>query len=357
MSELITHLQEIDQKNQYVLFLKKENFHECRITNARFTKELADIHWYTAKEQLYFPQIINRTSVDFMHFPHWNVPLLNRVPFMTTIHDLILVEDSASARSSTKNAFVHGFKYAAFRTVLEHAIHRSKHILTVSEYSKSRILKHFGIKQNKITVTLNGIIKPADFKNVSLSQLGVYDPYFLYVGNAYPHKNLRMMIHAFASFAKKFPHVQLVIAGNRDLFSKALEKEAKELNIPTHQIRFLHLPTDQEISALYEHASLFIYPSRIEGFGMPPLEALTHGTPVAAANTASLPEVLQNHALFFEQDDIDTLQLHMTEAINNPKRLKQQALEGKAFAAKYDWRKTAEQTLHAYNHFPLRKRT
>jgi len=110
--------------------------------------------------------------------------------------------------------------------VLENAIHRSKHILTVSSYSKEAILKHFGIRQDKITVTPNGIIPALNNKNISLTKMGVYEPYFLYVGNAYPHKNLETMLEAFADFSEKIPYVQLVIAGRRDMFSKKLEKYA-----------------------------------------------------------------------------------------------------------------------------------
>lgn len=356
VQELIDHLQDLDQRNEYVLFLKKENFHECVITNPNFYKRMVDVHWYGLKEQFVMPREAAMSRVDFMHYPHWNVPLLSRVPFVVTIHDLILLEDRTSARSSTRSALIHGFKYAGFRTVLENAIHRSRHILTVSEYTKGRILKHFGIKPGKITVVHNGIIPAQQTKSISLSKLGIYEPYFLYVGNAYPHKNLEMMLHAFAVFAKAQPHVQLVIAGRRDVFSKQLEAEAREIGISIDQLRFLDLPTDEEIAALYAKTALFIYPSRIEGFGMPPLEAMSHGAPVAAARSSSLPEVLRENASYFDPDDIEALQTIMESAISAPALLKQKREAGLKLSASYDWKETAKKTLAVYNEFSTFKK-
>lgn len=351
VAELVTNLQKIDHKNEYVIFLKKENFHECVITNPNFYKQIADVHWYTIKEQWLMPKIIKRSQVDFMHYPHWNIPIFSRVPFLVTIHDLILIEDPKSAHATTRNSLVHGFKYAGFRTVIETAIHKSRHIISVSEYTKQSMLKHFGIKNEKISVIHNGVIEPKITKNVSLSKLGVYEPYFLYVGSAYPHKNLEMMMHAFSEFVQHHKYTQLVIAGRRDIFSRRLEKEANEIGIPTEQLRFIDFPTDNEIASLYKHANLFIFPSRIEGFGIPPLEAMSHGTPVAASNAASLPEVLGDSANYFDPDDIEKLTEIMITAVQNPEILLQKKTSGIKRINSFSWKTSAEKTLDIYNRF------
>ncbi len=352
VAELITHLQLLDQENEYVLFLKKDNFHECVITNPRFSKQLLDVHWYGLQEQRLVPRATRRARVDFMHFPHWNVPIFSRVPFLVTIHDLILLEDAKSARTTTRGPLVHGFKYAGFRTVLENAIHRSRHILSVSDYTKRSILKHFGVQPDKITVIPNGVLSPVQTKNISLADLGVYEPYFLYVGSAYPHKNLEMLMHAFSIFRERNESVQLVIAGRRDVFSRMLEKEANELGLPIGSVRFIDFPSDEELSKLYSSASLFVFPSRIEGFGMPPLEAMSVGTPVAAARSASLPEVLGNAASFFDPDDIERLSEIMHEALMGGEQTKAMRQAGLRQAEKFNWLNVAEQTLEIYDRFP-----
>lgn len=352
VAELVSNLQELDHKNEYIIFLKKENFHECIIKNRNFYKQIADVDWYTLKEQIQMPKIVKQSGVNFMHYPHWNVPIFSRVPFLVTIHDLILIEDPKSAHATTKGALVHGFKLAGFRTVIENAVHKSKHIITVSDFTKQSVLKHFGIKEKKVTTILNGVTKPKSTQNVSLTNLGVYEPYFLYVGSAYPHKNLEMMMHAFSEFARQNPYVQLVLAGRRDTFSRALEREAREIGISTDQIRFVDFPSDNELAELYKKASLFIFPSRIEGFGIPPLEAMSWNTPVAASNATCLPEVLGESAHYFDPDDIEALTRIMTVAIKNPDTLKSKVESGSSRAESLTWKKSAEKTLEIYNRFP-----
>lgn len=354
VAELVTHLQQIDHTNTYVLFLRKENFHECVIHNPNFSKRLVDVPWYSLAEQRVLPREIAAARVQFMHFPHWNVPLFTRVPFVVTIHDLILIEDPYSARATTKNAFVHGVKYVGFRTVIENAIHRSRHIIAVSEYTKASVLRHFRVKSQKVSVIHHGVTPPRAAQEVALSSLSVYEPYVLYVGNAYPHKNLELLIDAFAAFHRLQPDVQLVLAGRRDVFSKRLEAQANALQIPPHNIRFVDLPTDSDLAALYRKAMVFMFPSRIEGFGFPPLEAMSYGTPVASSDASSLPEVLGKHAFYFKPDDVDG----MVEAMQRAKKGTLIDAAGKTAAERYvekfSWEETARKTLEIYGAFARR---
>jgi glycosyltransferase involved in cell wall biosynthesis len=355
VADLVTQLQELDRKNQYVLFLKKENFHECVIRHSNFYKQVVDVPWYTLSEQRKMPRAVRQARVDFMHYPHWNVPVFSLTPFLVTIHDLILIEDPKSAHATTRGSLIHGFKYAGFRTVIENAIHRSRHIIAVSDATKKSILKHFGVREKKISVIHNGVNPPVSTQNVSLSQLGVYEPYFLYVGNAYPHKNLEMMMHAFSQFAPTHHHVQLVIAGRRDVFSRRLEKEANEIEIPADQVRFIDFPTDNELAALYKNAALFIYPSRLEGFGLPPLEAMSYDVPVAAARIPVLQEVLGEAANYFDVDDIEALYKIMLTAADNQTELQNKIALEKHQAASFTWQSAAEEVIELYNQFPRLK--
>ncbi len=348
VAELVTHLQRVDKQNSYVIFLRKANFHECVITNPRFSKRLVDVPWYSLAEQVVMRREVAAAGVDLMHYPHWNVPIFSRVPFVVTIHDLILLEDEASAHATTNNPFLHGIKQIGHRLALECAIYKSRQIIAVSEFTKVSLLKHFRVASAKISVIHNGVTPALDSKRVSLRDLGVYEPYFLYVGNAYPHKNLSFMLEAFARLHREHPAVQLVLAGKRDVFSRRLEAEAHELGITGNAIRFVDCPTDEEIAAMYSHADLFIYPSRIEGFGIPPLEALTHGTPVAAANSSSIPEVLGKHAKYFEPDDEQRLVEIMNLAVLGDLISEQERDEGKKWARNYQWEETVKKTLEIY---------
>lgn len=355
VAELVTHLQLVDRTNSYVIFLRKDNFHECAIKNANFTKRLVDVPWYTLEEQRVMPREVAAANVHFMHYPHWNVPIFSRVPFVVTIHDLILLEDPQSARASTRHPFLHGVKQVGHRLALEHAVHRSKHIITVSEYTKGSLLRHFRVRAQKISVIPNGVGKPQGGSRVNLRALGVYEPYFLYVGNAYPHKNLEMLLDAFALFRARHATVQLVLAGRRDMFSRQLEHYARDVGIPPQAIRFIDLPTDQELAGLYAHANLFVYPSRIEGFGIPPLEAMSHGTPVAASRAGAIPEVLGNHARYFHPDDSAGLAAIMSDAAAGQAANEHVLRKGKRHAESFRWENTAKMTLEVYGKLALRR--
>jgi len=165
------------------------------------------------------------------------------------------------------------------------------------------------------------------------------------------------MLHAFSEFHENHPHVQMVIAGRRDVFSRQLEKEVNEIGLPIGSVRFIDLPSDEEIAALYKNAALFIFPSRIEGFGIPPLEAMSYKTPVVAARTSSLPEVLQESAHFFEPDDIETLIGYMEVAASRDKSQEssweRKIDSGLNLAESYTWEKTAEEVLKVYNEMSL----
>jgi glycosyltransferase involved in cell wall biosynthesis len=290
-----------------------------------------------------------------MHFPHWNVPIFSRTPFLVTIHDLILLEDPSSAHATTRNAFVHGVKYAGFRVVLENAIHRSRHIITVSECTKQAVLKHFRIQPQKITVIHNGVVKPAEGRGVTRRNLNVVEPYVLAVGNRYPHKNLETLIEAFVPVFEKHQSASLVLAGRSDVFTDRLMRLAQKRGLPEHAVRLVELPSDDELGALYRHASLLAFPSKIEGFGIPPLEAMHVGTPVMSSNASCLPEILGNAAIYADPDDDAKMTDTMLRAIEHPDELRNFVERGHERVTHFNWETAAKQTLETYLRFGHRR--
>ena len=192
--KLIKYLEKLDHGNDYVIFLRKENWKKSHPGNPRFEKVLADYRWYTLSEQKNMPRILNKYSLDLVHFPHFNVPLFYRGDFVVTIHDLILL-DFPTKRATTLGSVKYAIKNLAYKKVIKSAVKRAKKVITVSEYTKKRLVERFNLDEDKIIVTYEACDK------VESSESGMMDrdvlkihrinkPYLLYVGNAYPHKNL-----------------------------------------------------------------------------------------------------------------------------------------------------------------------
>jgi len=356
VEQLVTELQRQDRENRYVLFLKPENFETCRIEAPNFEKRVINAHWYTAKEQMIVPTAIDRERLDLVHFPHWNVPLLLRTPFVVTIHDLILLEQPASAKATTRDPLTHALKRIGYRLSLLNAVNRSKKIIAVSEYTRWSIERFFPrIPRSKISVIYEGVTA-LEGRETARPRGGETDGrYFLYVGNAYPHKNLESLLHAFSFFVRLHPDVKLVLAGRDDIFYKRLQRELEEIEVPKDNVRFVMNPTDAELADLYRGATLYLFPSRSEGFGLPPLEAMSAGVPVAAARATSLPEILGDAALYFSPDDIEEM-VEVMERAHCDESLRERLItKGHERVTRYSWSAMAAQTRQVYGKIAHRK--
>lgn len=360
--KLIEHLEVLDQEHEYVIFLRKENFDEYQPKNRRFKKVIAQYAWYGLTEQIFFVIILYRFSLDLVHFPHFNVPVLYRKKFVVTIHDLILVH-YPTIRNTTRSAFFYWFKFLIYRLVIASAINRAKHIITVSHFTKRDIIKHYPKAERKITVTYEAADSfcqysgPRDeeklLERLSLlcespvrEEAGTYrdiiEPYFLYVGNAYPHKNLSVLFAA----AKAFPKYRLVLVGKGDFFYKRLEEQARQEGLTN--VIFTGFLTDRELSSLYRYARCYIFPSLYEGFGLPPLEAMGRGAVVVASNRGSLPEILGDAARYFDPTDSAALVKVLEDLETHPDKKDDLRRRGYNQAVRYHFRDMARDTREIY---------
>lgn len=346
VAELVMHLQEIDKETEYVVFLKKENFHDFVIKRKNFSKKLVNIPWYSLKEQLAFPREILLSKVQAMHFPHWNVPLWSKIPFVVTIHDLIPLEDREAAHATTRGALMHGIKFAGFRHVLEHAVHNARHIISPSETTKKSILSHFRVSPHKISVVYQGVRAPEKDPRINLKALDVEPPYVLALGNMYPHKNHEVLLEALQE-CEDIPKLRLVFAGRYDAFAEKLKKKADNLGIG-QKVRFIHAPTDGEIHALISGAALLAHPARIEGFGIPPLEAALLKTPIAVSDIPIFHETLGESVQFVPGDDPLAWAAVMRHAVDQPEDWKSLITSAARQAKRYNWEECAKEMKEVY---------
>lgn len=310
IEQLILHLIEIDRENQYVLFIKDVRTYERYEITKKCKIVLANIPWYSWAEQVKFKKIIKKEKIDLMHFPHWNVPLLYNDPFVVTIHDLIMFH-YPRPEATTLGSIKFWLKDKIHRLVLRHAVKKAKKIIAVSEFTKRDVAKTLSVPEDKIQVIYQAPFgneyKVESIKYKVLEKYGIDKPYILYVGAAYPHKNLEGLLKAWQLFGKKYGEdYQLVLAGKEDYFYNRL-KTNKLISQLTNKPIFTGFVSDDELEALYSQADLYIFPSLFEGFGLPALEALAHCLPVASSNRTSLPEILGEAALYFDPENIEQM--------------------------------------------------
>jgi glycosyltransferase involved in cell wall biosynthesis len=237
-----------------------------------------------------------------------------------------------------------------------HAVaNRATHLFTVSEYSKQNIIKHLRVEADKITVIYNGIgsqFGPGDTElareNVA-RRFGISQPYLLYVGSLKPHKNIAVLVAAYAQLeAGKRPGVQLVIAGTGQTVKLRLEQQAGRLAV---RPLFISDADDCELTQLYRAAEVLVLPSFEEGFGLPILEAMACGTPVACANAAAMPEVAGDAAMFFDPHDSQDL-CRILRMLLSSADLRQSLRErGLTRAKQFTWRETAAKHIPIYQRY------
>ncbi|MFH2062797.1 MAG: glycosyltransferase family 1 protein [bacterium] len=350
VSELIAELEKIDDRNEYVVFLRSDNFDQYDPAAPNFRKVRAEYRWYSLREQILFPLFLRRFRLDLMHFTHFNVPLLYRRPFLVTVHDLILLR-YPTVRATTLNPLLYRLKFLAYRLTIGSALNRARTILTVSDSTRDDIRKTFP-KTNQKTVVVTHCAcsdRLASGDRTEKKKSSPQErPYALYVGSAYPHKNLETLIRAFDLFRKRgHEDYGLTLVGGEDYFYCRLKEETVARGLDEN-VTFFGWASDEQLADLYRNASFYAFPSLYEGFGIPPLEAMANGVPVISSDRSCLPEILGQAAMFFDPEDADAIAAAMGR-IADDEGLRRRLIEsGRIQFARFSWRDTAVKTLEAY---------
>lgn len=344
IEETVRAVLEVDHELKYALVVRRM-IDSPFVGHPRVEHVVADIPWYSVSEQMKMAGILEGIGADLIHIPHWNVPLLLRKPFVITVHDLLLLQQVASSKTSTKGFLTRYAKYAAFRFGLRQALKRAKRIFVPIPFVAREVEIIGMVERDRIQVTGEGVSKfPSS--NVSL----VPDsPFLLYVGSAYPHKRLDLLMTAWAEVAAKHPRHMLIIAGEMDVFMKRMVEQISRSQAK-ERVRFLGRVTDAQLRGLYEAAEAFVFPSSHEGFGLPPLEALSLGCPVVVSDIPSLREVLPSQGVeWFREGDHHGIMYALESVLRNSLSIKQQVSAIKHdLCLRHDWRKSAQEVIKGY---------
>ncbi len=344
--KLLLNLASLDSVNQYVVLLYDDQ-HKLNLPK-NFQIKIVKYRWYSLAEQIFLPFILYRLKPDLVHFPHFNVPLFYRGRYIITIHDLIM-SHFPSIRTSTLNRATFFIKRLAYNITIKNAIAQAEKIIAVSDFTKQDIVKYFNLTDEQaqsISVIYEGVSASAMGETVAEK---LPEKFFLYVGVAYPHKNLEFLVDSFVEFQKIYPDYYLILIGSRNYFYDQLENYIKS-HYPTLQAKILYkgFVPDIELGAYFSQATAFVFPSLYEGFGLPPLEAMQHGTVVISSRSSCLPEILQDAALFFDPTDQQDLVNKLEIIIKNPELKNKLISKGQLLVTQYSWENMAKEIMNIY---------
>jgi glycosyltransferase involved in cell wall biosynthesis len=287
-----------DKTHEFYIYVRKEDVNDLPSLPKNSTIRHTSAQWHSFAEQTNFLQQLYADNLDLMHFCYFSMPIFYTRPFVITIHDVIPFKHP-TGKASTKNQFFYSFKHLMYKRVLAHAISHAKKIFVPSDAVKSDILKLFSFANSKkIIKTYEGVdyrLKEAKAEPIPHA---LDKPYFLYMGNYYPHKNVETLITA---FSKAQIDAILILCGPSDFFSKKIDARIYDLDMTEKIIRLSNLSIGQRVW-LYKNALALIHPSKDEGFGLTLIEATYFNCPVIASDILVLRETCPD-ATFFRPDD------------------------------------------------------
>lgn len=344
--KVLNNVLRMDHENYYDLFWSGKDFENFKKDNTKIIMTSKKQSRFF--EQRYIPSNIKKENIDIYHAPQNGIGMCEDIlcKKVITIHDLIpyIMPETVGRGYLTK-----------FLREMPKIIAMADAIITVSEWSKKDILKFFPMDENKIFVTplaADNKFRPLDknkcrdflFKNYDMVK-----PFILYIGGFSQRKNVKALISAFIDIHKDLnkDYDLIIIGANRDEF--------KNFNDPSNcnpliksNIKFTGFVPESHLPYFYNSCSSFVYPSLYEGFGLPPLEAMSCGAPVITSNTTSIPEVVGNTQLLINPYNIEELKEAIVKLLNNEELQEKLSTEGLIRSCQFSWVKTAEQTLEVY---------
>jgi glycosyltransferase involved in cell wall biosynthesis len=235
-----------------------------------------------------------------------------------------------------------------YRLVIKINTRKAQKIIAISDFTKKDLVKTLKISENKIKTIYQGCdvsAKKNIFKSKDIfKKYGIIKPYLLYVGNAYPHKNLEKLVEVFDKFKENNPEFNLVLVGGKDYFYRRLEKKVQKFL--KRGIIFSGFVNDGDMDSVYQQSELVVFPSLYEGFGFPPLEALLNGKRVACSDQTSMPEILGKNVEYFNPKINKSMLNCIKKALKNKKS--KNKIDLNQIREKFNWLITAKETLKIY---------
>lgn len=341
VERLLHYLEQLKTNHTYSVIVPTKDKDYWVPTNPNFTIVTADFANYSLAEQFGFMTFLNKLNADLVHFCMPQQPLGYRGRSVTTFHDLTLLR----TYNSDKNWLLFHLKQFIGSFVFRRVAHKTTHIITPSEYTKQDLLRTFrSLPSDKITVSYEAA-------DITIGELQPYaHPYktfILYVGQQSDYKNIRRLGDAHQKLLKTQPDLGLILVGK--LNDSAKKNKAYFEQKGYTNILFTDFIPNAQRDWLYTKAVAYVFPSLVEGFGLPGLEAMAYGTPVVSSNASCLPEIYGRAAHYFDPLDTVDMARALTDVTTRTSLQKQLRTAGTAQHKKYSWKKMARETQAVYD--------
>ncbi len=343
---LLRQLARLDQDTEFVLLSRPEDAQALGALGRNFRAVHEKAGNYSIAEQIRIPLALKREKIELFHAPHYVLPPLIGCPSVVTIHDCIHL----MFPQYLPNALA--LRYARVSMAL--AAKRATRVLTVSESSKRDIIRFFGTSPDKIDVIYNAYderfgLQPGEEDIIRVRErYQLQDQFVLYAGNVKPHKNLERLIDAVHLVRNRgLDHLKLVMIGDEISKYAALRRAVHRHQLHKY-VRFLGYLPEGTLAAMYRLASVFVFPSLYEGFGLPPLEAMASGTPVVTSNVSSLPEVAGDAAVLVDPYDPEAIADGIYRVLTNDTLRNELRTKGLARAGHFSWESSVRRVRDIY---------
>ena len=301
----------------------------------KFGNFFLELLWYT----LLLPIHVRNSRIDLMHMPANTISPLPGIPQVCSIHDAHFLTNPQGRDPLWRLYARWTFRYAA-----RHA----DRILCDSFAAREEVVELLGASPENIDIIYLGL-PHRDSLPADAAKAAAHKPYILSVGATDPNKNFTSLLQAYTLLIEAEPSIdhRLLVAGPPGSEHPMLMKLIDEKGLG-ERVELLGRVSDSMLAALYENASLFVFPSLCEGFGFPPLEAMHHGVPVVASHAPCIPEILADASIYFDPNDIQDMREKMQALLSEPELSRKLSIAGKERARRFTWEKTAENTLAVY---------
>jgi glycosyltransferase involved in cell wall biosynthesis len=349
--QLIRHLQQTDFVNTYFVFVKDDEDRHIIQESENVKIIIIESAPYPYWEQVLLPRKAKEVGIDFLHCTSNTAPLFISVPLIITLHDIIYLERINLTQGTSYQIVGNLYR----RWNVPRVVKKAVGVITVSDYERNRIVDHLKISPERVRTVYNGVsdhFRPIDSeeeKQVMKKRYNLPEEFIFYLGNTDPKKNITGVIKALSILRKQqrlsLPLVMPDI--DRDYLHN-IAKEAGDVEILNY-ITFCGYVPNHDLPALYSMASVFLYPSLRESFGIPILEAMACGTPVITSSTSSMPEVAGDSAIFVDPFSPEDLAEKIVLLLSDKDLQQQLTAKGLKRARQFSWTSNAMKTLELYN--------